>query len=286
MNNRAKMLSKISFDEFYEEEKLDSIGDKKSTILALLSQKKKLSSTQIHKLLFLAFAEGKILLPFTFIKHHYGPYSLEIKSTVDELERVGAIRTTKEKVISLDKNVIFLSDNWQNLEGINQENVTKIIRLLKSLIESHDEGARSLENYCYKAYFLNPKNQNPAEWRAMVKNKISDLRDLLHERKKKVEDFEEIEEEKRVMILSSFDYIDSLLEKIFSRDDLDQVIQGVLIKNSEDYINCWGEVLRLIKEGSLDEIKKLLFEIRRTFRFINEVAAQYSIFESVFELQN
>lgn len=279
------MLFKIPFDDFYEDVPLEHIGNKKSVILALLDEKDGLGTTQVHKLLFLAFAEGKILLPFSFAKYHYGPFSDEITCTLNELEREGIIQSMKEKVITLNKNIFSLASNWQNKGGIDRKEILGVKEILKKTIDAHDEGARSLEKYCYKTYFLMPKTQSPSEWRAMVKNRISDLRDLLNERKKKIEDFEEIEETKRVMILSSFDYISSLLDKLYSTEGIDQVIQGVLIKNSEDYINLWGEVLRLAKEGSLEEIKRLLLDIRKTFSFINEVAARYLVFESIFDLQ-
>ena len=62
------MLSQISFNDFSEEFKLQNIDDKNLTILTLLSEKNKIGSTQVHKLMFLTFAEKRIMLPFNFSK--------------------------------------------------------------------------------------------------------------------------------------------------------------------------------------------------------------------------
>src|SRR3989344_925980 len=167
----------------------------------------------------------------------------------------------------------------------NKQKVNQIKKLIEGTLKEHDEGAISLEKYCYDNFFLKPKNKTEEEWTASIKQKIEDLRTLLESRKKEISSFEEIEDSKRAIILSSFDYMDSLLQKIFSMKDIDQVVQGVILKNTEEYINLWGEVLRLAKDDSTDKIKLLLFKIREIFRFVNEVASKYCVFESIFNSQ-
>lgn len=279
------MLSQISFNDFSEEFKLQNIDDKNLTILTLLSEKNKIGSTQVHKLMFLTFAEKRIMLPFNFSKWPHGPYSENLQSSLLQLKKDNLIDVAKEKVITFDKDSWTISTEGQKLMDENKQKVAHIKKLIEGTLKDHDEGAISLEKYCYDKFFLKPKNKTEEEWKASIKQKIEDLRTLLESRKKEIDSFEEIEDTKRAIILSSFDYIDSLLQKIFSSKDIDQVIQGILLNNTEEYINIWGEVLRLAKDDSTDKIKLLLLQIREIFRFINEVSSKYCVFESIFNSQ-
>jgi len=279
------MLSNISFNEFSEEAKLQSLEDKNLTILTLLSEKNKIGSTQVHKLMFLTFAEKRVMLPFDFAKWPHGPYSENLQSSLLQLKKDNLIDVAKEKVITFDKDSWTISTEGQKLMDENKQKVNQIKKLIEGTLKEHDEGAISLEKYCYDNFFLKPKNKTEEEWTASIKQKIEDLRTLLESRKKEISSFEEIEDSKRAIILSSFDYMDSLLQKIFSMKDIDQVVQGVILKNTEEYINLWGEVLRLAKDDSTDKIKLLLFKIREIFRFVNEVASKYCVFESIFVSQ-
>lgn len=279
------MLSNISFNDFSEEVKLQNLNNKNLTILTLLSEKNKIGSTQVHKLMFLAFAEGRVILPFSFAKWSHGPYSEDLQNSLLQLKKDNLVDMKKEKVINFEKDSWIISKTGQKIIEGNKQEVAHIKKLIEKTLKEHDEGAISLEKYCYDNFFLKPKNKTDEEWTASIKQKVEDLRTILDSRKKEIASFEEIEETKRAIVLSSFDYMDHLLQKVFSLKNIDQVVQGVLLKNTEEYINLWGEVLRLAKDDSTDKIKLLLFRIREIFSFINEVASKYCVFESIFNSQ-
>lgn len=279
------MLSSVPFEEFSKEAVLESIDDPNLTVFALLNHRNRLGSTQIHKLIFLAFAEGRILMPFSFAKWSYGPYSEGLQTSLMQLQKQNLVKMNKEKVIDHDKNSWVISPEGQKVVELNKQKIVQIEKLIERTLKEHDEGAISLEKYCYDNFFLKPEGKTGEDWKASIKQKIEDLRVLLESRKKEIESIDEIEDTKKSIILSSFDYMDSLLQKIFSLKDIDQVIQGVLLKNLEEYINLWGEVLRLAKDDSTEQMKLNLYKIREIFRFVNEVAYRYSVFESVFNSQ-
>ena len=281
------MLSNISFNDFYNEFNLRSIENKKLFLLALLDLNKSFGTTQIHKLSFLSFAEGRLIIPFKFTKWPHGPFSDELRNELDSLESEGLIEKNCEQVINFSKDTRKMSDKGREFIKLYKSELDKIKEELKETISNHDEGAVSLERYCYEKYLLKPDNKRNEEWDAFIKNKIKDILLILDVRSKEVENFEEIEEQKISLILTSFDYVSEILEKLFSSNGVDEVIKGVLVKNIEEYIDKWGEILRLAqKSASIEEIRTKLFEIRKIFRFINESAKTYGVFESIFETQN
>ena len=281
------MLSNISFNDFYKEFNLKSIEDKRLFLLALLDSNKGFGTTQIHKLSFLSFAEGRLMIPFKFTKWPHGPFSEELRDELGSLEEEGLIDKNCEQVINYSKDTRAISIKGREFINLHKEDLEKIKKELKETLSNHDEGAKSLERYCYEKYFLKPDNKRNEEWDAFIKNKIKDILFILDVRTREVENFEEMEEQKRSLILTSFDYVSEILEKLFSSNGVDEVIKGVLVKNIEEYIDKWGEILRLAqKPSSIEEVKTKLFEIRKIFRFINESARTYGVFESIFETQN
>ena len=281
------MLSNISFNDFYNEFNLDSIKDKKLFLLALLDSNKGFGTTQIHKLSFLSFAEGKIIIPFKFTKWPHGPFSEELRDELNSLESDGLIEKNCEQVINYSKDTRTLSNKGREFISLHKLEFDKIKEEIKETISNHDEGAISLERYCYEKYMLKPDNKKSEEWDAFIKNKIKDILFILDVRSREVENFEDIEEQKRSLILTSLDYVSEILEKLFSSNGVDEVIKGVLVKNIGEYIDKWGEILRLAqKPASLEEIKTKLLEIRKIFSFISESARTYGVFESIFETQN
>lgn len=282
-SNPESSLVKIPFADFYEEVKLTLIDDKESLILALLNFKK-LSKTQIHKLIFLTFADGKIFIPFKFTKNQNGPFSEELNTSLEKLKHKNLISLTKpEKVKDYDKRCWILTEQGKTVLKENSSVIEKIKANIADVLSDHDEGASSLKRYCYKTYFLKPKEKTDAEWDVVIKNKIEDLRLLLEERKKEIESFEDLEEIKKTIILTSFDYIENLLQRLLSYN-IDQVIRGVLIKNIEDYIDLWGCFLQFInKKTPLEQIETTLSDVRNVFQFINLSAESYGVFESVFQ---
>jgi len=281
------MLSNISFNDFYKEFNLKSIEDKKLFLLALLDSNKGFGTTQIHKLSFLSFAEGRLMIPFKFTKWPHGPFSEELRDELGSLEEEGLIDKNCEQVINYSKDTRTISIKGREFINLHKEDLERIKKELKETLSNHDEGAKSLKRYCYEKYFLKPDNKKNEEWDAFIKNKIKDILFILDVRTREVENFEELEEQKRSLILTSFDYVSEILEKLFSSNEIDEVIKGVLVENIEEYIDKWGEILRLAqKPSSIEEIKTKLFEIRKIFRFINESARTYGVFESIFETQN
>lgn len=285
------MLSNISFNDFYEEVKLDSSSDKNLSLIALLNFNKDLGKTQIQKLLFLAFAEGKVILPFKFKKHNYGPFSQEIEDTIVELRTDGFLNKNIErvKVIDKEKEVPILSETGKTFLKKNQDKIKAIMEKLEPiLLKYEDENgkiqtARSLERYCYETYFLKLEDKSEEEHQITLNQKIKNLIIVLKSMEEEVNSIKEVEEVKKILILSSLDYIKNLLGNIHS-PHVDQVIKGVLIKNCQDYIENWGEILTVSKskKDSTQKISSLLLENRRLFRFINEISKEYEVFDSVF----
>ena len=148
------MLSNISFNEFSEEAKLQSLEDKNLTILTLLSEKNKIGSTQVHKLMFLTFAEKRVMLPFDFAKWPHGPYSENLQSSLLQLKKDNLIDVAKEKVITFDKDSWTISTEGQKLmdenkkETAQEEQLNFIIQeILKTLI--YMIILKTTENYYY-----------------------------------------------------------------------------------------------------------------------------------------
>lgn len=277
------VLSQIPFGNFYDEIELGLIQDRGLFILALLDSKKNLGTTQIHKLSFLVFVEGKIMVPFKFAKWPHGPFSNELKEMLEKFEKERIIKRKRTKIFSFDKNSTSISEKGEKILKKRDKEIKEIKKFIEKIIKNHDEGAISLERYCYDNYFLRPEREDKEKWSESIKNKIKDLLLILNSRIKEVRDIEELEEEKRAIILTSFNYIENLFQKLFSSGNIDEVVKGVLIKSMEEYLKMWGELLSLIKKPTkTKEINKLLLGIRVNFRFINEVAERYGVFESIF----
>lgn len=285
------MFSQISFNELYEEAELIYFNDKKLSLFALLSMGQNLGKKQIHKLLFLSFAEGKILLPFRFKKWPHGPFSVEIKDTLQELQTEKLVNEIPEQVFTKTKSTQMLSDEGKKFLEENKDKIENILKELSSTVLNYEEvkgqiqGANSLERYCYKTYFLKPDNKSDEDWEVFIRSKLSDIKLIITARENELNITEDIEETKKVLILSSLDYIGGLIEVLESSNGMDQVIRGVLIKNSQDYLDNWGEIFSLAKNNdasNLDKIRALLLENRKLFKFINESAKEYGIFESIF----
>lgn len=277
------MLSQFTFSDFYGEEKLNEVKNANSFLYALLSFNK-FNKTQIQKLSFLAFAENDILLPFKFIKHNHGPFSGELTETLDKLKSDHKI---EEKIINHSwghEDVYNISSSTQE-EIKNDKEINHLKVLIKDLVETFDMNAKSLERYCYNNYLLKYKGQDKSEWESKVKNKINDLLILLEERIDDLKRIDDLEESKKMVVLSSFDYIENLLKRLFSNMAIDQIIRGVLIKKVEEYINLWGEILRLAEENNTQQIKTLLEKSKKIFYFLNRSSEMYGVFESVFESQ-
>lgn len=277
------VLSQIPFGNFYDEIELGLIQDRGLFILALLDSKKNIGTTQIHKLSFLVFVEGKIMVPFKFAKWPHGPFSNELKETLEKFEKERIIKRKRTKIFSFDKNSTSISEKGEKILKKRDKEIKEIKKFIEKIIKNHDEGAISLERYCYNNYFLRPEREDKEKWSESIKNKIKDLLLILNSRIKEVRDIEELEEEKRAIILTSFNYIENLFQKLFSSRNIDEVVKGVLIKSMEEYLKMWGELLSLIKKPiKTKEINKLLLGIRVNFKFINEVAERYGVFESIF----
>jgi len=277
------VLSQIPFGNFYDEIELGLIQDRGLFILALLDSKKNIGTTQIHKLSFLVFVEGKIMVPFKFAKWPHGPFSNELKETLEKFEKERIIKRKRTKIFSFDKNSTSISEKGGKILKKRYKEIKEIKKFIEKIIKNHDEGAISLERYCYNNYFLRPEREDKEKWSESIKNKIKDLLLILNSRIKEVRDIEELEEEKRAIILTSFNYIENLFQKLFSSGNIDEVVKGVLIKSMEEYLKMWGELLSLIKKPiKTKEINKLLLGIRVNFKFINEVAERYGVFESIF----
>jgi len=284
------MLSNISFEEFYKEEPLPMFNDKKAFLMALLSYSNEFGSKQIHKLLFLSFVEGMVLLPFKFSKWQNGPFSEEARDVLSQLETDQFIENIPEKVFDFNKHKRILMSKGLDYLTENKERIAEIKKVINSVIEEYEEdgkiqSANYLERYCYNNFYLN-SGKSQEEWNLFIKNKISDLLNLLETRSTTIKGLDDLDEDKSEAILASFDYIDNLLRKILIDTEMDAVVKGVLLKKMEEFINKWGEILQLSESSCSEiELKKLLLEIRIIFKFINEVSIRYGIFESVYGIQ-
>jgi len=280
--NKEQMLSNFSFNDFFSEYNLKTIDNKDLFLAALLSFKK-LNTTQIHKLSFLTFAEEKIIIPFEFIKMPHGPFSKDMGELLKDFSKRGLITMNEETHRDWKENIWELSDSGQMLVSTNKLKIDKIKKELEKIIEAYGVNAAALERYCYNNYLLKSANEKPQDYEARIKTNIDNLQIILTNRIRDLENIEDIDEPCRVAILACFDYIDNLLKVLFSNVGIDQVIRGVLIKKAENYINVWGEIIRLANDnGEKAKIKDLLRDSKELFNFINLSSKSYGVFESVF----
>jgi len=276
------MLSEFSFNDFFSKYNLKTIDNKELFLAALLSFKN-LNTTQIHKLAFLTFAEEKIIIPFEFIKMPHGPFSKDIRDLLIDFSDRKLISMNKEVHNNWEENIWVLSEGGQKLIEENKSEIEEIKKKLNKIIETYDVRAKALEKYCYSNYLLKYANEQPQNYEARVKTGIDNLQILLTNRIRDLKNVEDIDESSKTVVLACFDYVSNLLEPL-SNKEIDPVIRGVLIKKTEDYINTWGEILRLIgnKDNEL-KVKDLLKTSKELFNFINVSSERYGVFESVFE---
>ncbi|MFA7707857.1 MAG: hypothetical protein WCX73_02825 [Candidatus Pacearchaeota archaeon] len=277
------MLSSFSFDDFFSEYNLKTIEDKDLFLASLLSFKN-FNSTQIHKLSFLTFAEDKVIIPFEFIKMPHGPFSEDIKDLLNDFSERGLVTLNKEDHGTWEEKKWNLSSKGQQLLLINKDKVDEIKKKLKKIIEVYGiSGAKALERFCYSNYLLKYANEKPKDYEARIQTSICDLQIILANRINDLGKIEEIDESSREVILACLDYIENLLNTLLSNEQIDQVIRGILIKKTENYINIWGEIICLANGNENEpKIKDLLKEAKELFNFINTSSKNYGIFESVF----
>lgn len=280
------MLSEVSFEDFVKEEKIKHFVNKEDITIGLLGLTKGLGKKQLQKLLFLSAVKNNIILPFKFEKHIYGPYSADLEETINTLKEKNIVEFSKDNVFTIPQDTRKLTkDGMQLLEN---PKIQIFSNSIKDTISNYEEGngifpyAKILEDYCYKTFHLTKKETD--EWKNSVKSKIQDILSLLEDRFQIIEKKDELEE-KQDLILMAFDYIKNLLNRI-SNKEIDQVIKGVLIEKSEEYVEKWGEIILLDKDGKRkEEFNKILSEEKRLFKFINAWAASNNVYDSVFEFK-
>lgn len=281
------MLSDVSFENFVKEEELQSFGDKEGVAIGLLGLTKGLGKKQLQKLMFLSSIEKNIILPFKFEKNLYGPYSKELEETINTLEQKNIIEFSKDTVFTIPQDTRKLTkEGEKNLESSEAKIFSNFIKEIISNYEGEEKGvfpyARILEKICYDEFYLTKDETD--EWRALVKSKTNDILSLLNDRYKIIEERDELEE-KQDLILMSFNYIKSLLSEIINKN-IDQVVKGVLIKKSEEYVEKWGEILLLDKEDiTKEDFNKILSEEKIIFKYINKWAFSNKVFDSIFEFE-
>lgn len=275
------MLSYFSFNDFFSEYNLKTIDNKDLFLAALLSFKN-LDTTQIHKLAFLIFAEEKTIIPFEFIKMPYGPFSNDIKSLLENFSERKLITVNKEVHSNWEEKIWILSEDGQKLIEKNKIKVEEIKKKLNKIIDEYDVKAKALERYCYSNYLLKSADEKPQDYEARIKTSVDNLHTLLSNRVRDLENVEDIDKSPKAAVLACFDYVDNLLRSL-SNKEIDQVIRGVLIKKIENYINIWGEILRLISnDDNESKVRILLRDSKELFNFINVSSEKYGVFESVF----
>ncbi len=279
------MLSEISFKDFVKEENLACFDNKKNVAIGLLGITNGIGKKQLQKLMFLSSIEKNIVLPFKFEKHIYGPYSEELEKAVNILESEKLVEFSKEIIYNVQQDTRKLTEKGK--ESLENPEVQKFIKVIKEIISNYGENgnfpsAKSLENTCYTEFYLT-KDEND-EWRNSIKSKIKDALSLLEDRVQIIKKKNELEE-KQDLILMAFDYIKNLLNEILEKN-IDQVIKGVLIKKSEEYIDKWGEIILLDEEKKTKEkFNKILLEEKKLFKFINNWAISNNVYDSVFEFE-
>ena len=286
------MLSDISFDNLYKPEPLESFDNKEDIIISLLgSTANGLGAKQLQKVLFLASVEEKKKFPFKFHKHIYGPYSEEVVEVVDSLEKKDLAKKEDREIYSHTQKTSLLSEKGKEmLSSIPLFNRLK--EIFENVIKDNSDEygnlptGNALEKYCYKQYYLKKDDQNE-DWKSEMLIRIKDLLTIVNQRVNDLESIDTLESSKRDLILMSFDYLENLLTKIYEsteRDNMDQVLSGVLVKLSEEYADKWGEIIRFEKEenDSQEIYIKKISESKKTFYFLNEFAFQYNFFESIF----
>lgn len=272
-------FSAVPFAEFSADPKLSSIDSKDAAVASLLNlAQKKLGTTAIQKLLFLTFAEKKIIIPFSFRKYHYGPYSKQINNHLHHMTKQSLLSAKKEQNYYTQKSYSLTSAGKQ--VAILREPIRKSMQDI--LAKYGQDTAVLLEEYCYEAYRLKPKGQSTDSWETST---VADLEQLLQRDNQLLSFFstyEDIDENKQLFITTSFDYVRSLLEQLKTQvHSLDNVLLGVLAHSCEEFISYWEEI-RVALRKKQDLIPHLLKKANLEFKFLNVVAEKEGVHESVF----
>lgn len=273
----------ITTEEFFEEKKLSKIDDRELFILTLAQLKKGLGLVDAYKYSFLAFAENHLLVPLKFIKYHYGPFSREMNHEINALKEEGLLKIEKERVIDFYKKEIKLTPKGERKIKENSRKIKQISDKLKKTIEVYsDYTATALVRHCYDDFLLRKKGNNISSWETQRKSEISQLR-MLNGVLINYFDNLEIDENKKILICTSLDYTNKLLDDSLL-NQIDEVISGTILRNIRVYLENWNQISILLKEEENCEVKvrNLLKENQKIFSFLNELSEEYNIKESVF----
>ncbi|MEA3515288.1 MAG: hypothetical protein U9R34_07445 [Nanoarchaeota archaeon] len=278
----SKCLNEISIDNLYKKPKLTKFENKDLLIFSLLTFKREIGQTESHKFMFLAFAESHIELPFKFAKNKYGPFSRALQTEIEDIQDKGLIEITPKPVHDYSKKIIVLSSKGKKKLREEYEEIEKISHKLKRIFEQYsDYNATALVKYCYNEYMLRSKGKKILEWETERKSKINEL-NLLN--RSLMNEFSNLEynENKKILICTSLDYISKILENpmLF---EIDEVISGVFIKNIEIYLNNWNKISIFSKEQNNLGIDKFIKENNEIFLFLNKLAGDYNVAESIFD---
>lgn len=277
------MLSEISFEDFSRDEDIGIFDDRESVMVGLLGLTNGVGKKQLQKLMFLSSVANNIILPFRFEKHFYGPFSRDIEETVGLLKEKGLVEFSSEPVYTALRETRKLTEEGRRVFSGGMQLFSDSVKELVSSY-SEDDGvvyAKVLEKVCYDEFYL-VKDEND-EWRNSVRSKVQDILSLLSDRVEAVSRMEL--DERQSLILMAFDYMKNLLNRLLD-GEMDQVVRGVLIKKSEEYVEKWGEIMLLDREkGSRDEFNKILSDEKRIFKFVNGWASFYGVCDSVFDFE-
>lgn len=278
----SECLNEISIDSLYKKPKLTKLENKDLLIFSLLKLKREIGQTESHKFMFLAFAELHIDLPFKFTKNIYGPFSRDLQTEIEKIQDRGLIEIIPKPVYNYPKKIIILSSKGKKKLKEEYREIEKISQKLKGIFEQYsDYNAAALVKYCYNEYLLRNKGKKKLEWETERKSRINELK-LLN--RSLMNEFSNLEynENKKILICTSLDYISKILENpmLF---EIDEVISGVFIKNIEIYLNNWNKISILAKDQNKLGIDKFIKENNEIFLFLNKLAGDYNVAESIFD---
>ena len=268
-----EVLNQISFKEMNKDPKLHRIENTEEAVKKLLSTagNKGIGKTQIHKLLALNNLEENTIFSFGFKKHHFGPYSDEVNKTLKTLSQQNTIQEKKESVYDYEKTEYVIKNKEKDDDS------------LKQTYEKYNEyGARALGDKCYNTLYLKKKGEREEEWSLTVKSKIDELLELNYSLFTTFYELE-INENKKILVCTSFDYISKLLTELKNKyKQHDQVAVGKLLYNIDSFLDKWQKIKILADEGNPSNIISLYNEANKKFKFINEESEKNNVFESVF----
>jgi len=284
------MLSDVSFDTIYSEGEVTSFDNSEKVALALLgSYPEGYRKKQFHKVAFLSNTDGMNIMPFKFKKHNYGPFSDELVDTIGRLEDNGLVEIKEKKIHTYKATVTKLSKKGKEAMKKDKD-IQEIAKVFKSIISQYIEdgvlaNGEFLETYCYKSFNLK-KDEFEKEWQLETKNRVEELRCVINNRITNVGSMDNLDQQKKDVILMYFDYLDNLLLRIYETvesKNMDQVLSGILIKFTEKIMEKWGELISLENDvDSTEDTTKRVKEANNLFKFVNQTCTQYTFFESVY----